>query len=350
VLDDAGAPLLTQTFDPYGNLLARGGAGESSFGFTGEQTDDNGLVYLRARYYQPGMGRFSQRDVWKGKHGRPQSLNPYTYAEGNPLLYVDPMGTYRQGSAGGPIWGTLEHTEIEDWYMNRYQNPFIAHLEFTIPNWGGLRPDMVNSLTGEIFDIKPVTLPTDAVAEAILHSVAMNHQRRLGNLSGPIVWQGISPSYYDWNHVPLWYPGFNFPLRQIIAVRGNLALYAGLVAPGAVVYWYEPRPIHVPAWVSVLVPGRIPQRWQRQPGWQPQPVPVPAFQPPQLTSGEIGTILIVAGATVIVATIAEDACTAGLGILDDPATFALGAYIIEVGSEAIRQGSLVPTYAPAFAY
>jgi hypothetical protein len=44
MLDDVGAPLLTQTFDPYGNLLVRGGTGESSFGFTGEQVDANGLV------------------------------------------------------------------------------------------------------------------------------------------------------------------------------------------------------------------------------------------------------------------------------------------------------------------
>jgi RHS repeat-associated protein len=78
--------LLTQTFDPYGSLLARGGTGASSFGFTGEQVDANGLVYLRARYYAPGMGRFFQMDPSR------QEVNPYQYGFSNPLYYTDPSG------------------------------------------------------------------------------------------------------------------------------------------------------------------------------------------------------------------------------------------------------------------
>ncbi|GAB4528917.1 MAG: hypothetical protein OHK0046_48320 [Anaerolineae bacterium] len=36
------------------------------FGFTGEQRDDNGLVYLRARYYHPTLGVFPSRDPFAG--------------------------------------------------------------------------------------------------------------------------------------------------------------------------------------------------------------------------------------------------------------------------------------------
>jgi len=86
VLDDVSVPLLNQTFDPYGNLLARGGTGESRFGFTGEQVDANGLVYLRARYYQPGMGRFLNMDPSR------QEMNPYQYGFSNPIDYTDPSG------------------------------------------------------------------------------------------------------------------------------------------------------------------------------------------------------------------------------------------------------------------
>ena len=53
-----GAPTLTQSFDPFGNVLGRSGAGSSVFGYTGEQTDVTDLVFLRARYYQPEVGRF----------------------------------------------------------------------------------------------------------------------------------------------------------------------------------------------------------------------------------------------------------------------------------------------------
>lgn len=52
----------------------------------------DGLVFLRARYYNPTMGRFFQRDTWGGDNNRPQSLNPYMYALGNPILLTDPSG------------------------------------------------------------------------------------------------------------------------------------------------------------------------------------------------------------------------------------------------------------------
>jgi hypothetical protein len=43
MLSDAGSPLLSQAFDPYGNMYASTGTATSSFGYTGEQVDANGL-------------------------------------------------------------------------------------------------------------------------------------------------------------------------------------------------------------------------------------------------------------------------------------------------------------------
>ncbi len=59
VLGESGLPLMAQTFDPYGNPYSYAGPTESatSFGYSGEQTDSNGLVFLRARYYAPSMGQ-----------------------------------------------------------------------------------------------------------------------------------------------------------------------------------------------------------------------------------------------------------------------------------------------------
>lgn len=52
-------------------------AGTSSipYGFTGETTDANGLIYLRARYYNPADARFISRDTWAGDVNSPLSLN-----------------------------------------------------------------------------------------------------------------------------------------------------------------------------------------------------------------------------------------------------------------------------------
>ena len=53
--DPAGAVLLAQSYDPFGNVLQQTGSGQSIFGYTGEQTDPTGLVFLRARYYNPAI-------------------------------------------------------------------------------------------------------------------------------------------------------------------------------------------------------------------------------------------------------------------------------------------------------
>jgi len=90
--DGTGAIQLTQTFDPYGNGYAKSGTAASSFGYTGEQTDANGFVYLRARYYQPGMGRFFGADPSR------QETNLYQYAGSNPVMYSDPSGKCINGA------------------------------------------------------------------------------------------------------------------------------------------------------------------------------------------------------------------------------------------------------------
>ncbi|MGH3261829.1 MAG: RHS repeat-associated core domain-containing protein, partial [Trebonia sp.] len=59
------------------------------FGFDGEQTDpENGLVYLRARYYDPTTGRFLTQDPLPGTVGQSR----YAFAQNNPVTQSDPTG------------------------------------------------------------------------------------------------------------------------------------------------------------------------------------------------------------------------------------------------------------------
>ncbi len=61
---------------------------ENRFGFAGEQYDPAAnLYYLRARFYNPVIGRFIQEDTYYG-----DGLNLYTYCHNNPVGYVDPSG------------------------------------------------------------------------------------------------------------------------------------------------------------------------------------------------------------------------------------------------------------------
>lgn len=49
-------------------------------------TDDNGLYYMRARYYNPDIKRFINRDVLVGDISDGQSLNHYAYVNDNPVV------------------------------------------------------------------------------------------------------------------------------------------------------------------------------------------------------------------------------------------------------------------------
>ena len=55
-------------------------------------TDDNGLYYMRARYYNVNIKRFINQDVVHGSINVSQSLNRYSYVQGNPIKLTDPFG------------------------------------------------------------------------------------------------------------------------------------------------------------------------------------------------------------------------------------------------------------------
>jgi len=70
-----------------GNLIASSGSITNPYGFTGQQQfgEADSLVFLRARYYNPAIGRFLQTDPI-GYYG---GLNLYTYCDNNPLTQTD---------------------------------------------------------------------------------------------------------------------------------------------------------------------------------------------------------------------------------------------------------------------
>lgn len=70
------------TYDPYGNKTGSTGSGSTTLGYDGQYTSsDTGLIYLRARFYDPAT---AQLTVVTGE--------PYVHAGDNPLTYDDPTG------------------------------------------------------------------------------------------------------------------------------------------------------------------------------------------------------------------------------------------------------------------
>ncbi len=76
----------------YGQIAQAVGLGPTYLGFASQTTDPSGLLYMRARWYDPVVGRFLSRDPIKGDAGQPSSLNAYDYAAANPILLMDPTG------------------------------------------------------------------------------------------------------------------------------------------------------------------------------------------------------------------------------------------------------------------
>lgn len=105
----------TYAYDAFGNLTENTGceANNNPFRYNGQYTDDEtGLVYLRNRYYDPSIGRFTQEDTYwnvnnmiygdkqyeEGEVKIPdysaiaQSTNLYVYCMGDPVNLMDPNG------------------------------------------------------------------------------------------------------------------------------------------------------------------------------------------------------------------------------------------------------------------
>lgn len=105
VSDHKGRVLWYENTKPYGESLGKkssSGLGHldntvneaaSNLGYTGHTVDSStGLVYMKARHYDPVIGRFYSNDPVGFKASNPVMFNRYAYANNNPYTFVDPDG------------------------------------------------------------------------------------------------------------------------------------------------------------------------------------------------------------------------------------------------------------------
>jgi len=84
-------------YSAYGVLVA-GDISKTPFLFNGAygvMTDSNRLYHMRARFYNPEIRRFLNRDVLWGRVFDGRSLNRFAYVMGDPVKYTDPFGLDR---------------------------------------------------------------------------------------------------------------------------------------------------------------------------------------------------------------------------------------------------------------
>jgi RHS repeat-associated protein len=140
IRDSAGNSAYSTHYTPYGESFSPSGTNPTDYGYTGEWEDQNDLVYLRARYYDPGLGSFVSLDPL-------ETPNRYGYVGGNPVNRVDPSGLQeispyddcltrclQSNMAPYECEVTCEATKTyEDITKDLdYENPFIPNIRPTI--------------------------------------------------------------------------------------------------------------------------------------------------------------------------------------------------------------------------
>ena len=246
--DPQGTPLaeadqsgtITATFDyaPYGSQAM--GTPPDGPGYTGHVNDpDTGLVYMQARYYDPAVGRFLSEDPVGPAAGNVFNVNRYAYANDNPIVNTDPTGRLICGSSGSSegCYGTIdkpggpccsfaaggrsktasEQKQSPDDELTasinqldvgneahrllqteaRASSPlFIFTDKYSDGNgvtFGGGRPDIGNSFTKEIWEIKSLNGVTRGVIQLKFYSMASGGRYKPGGL--PPGDGGTDPSY-----------------------------------------------------------------------------------------------------------------------------------------------------------
>ncbi len=99
ILDSSGAVVVEYYYDAWGNHKWTGDetlAKRNPFRYRGYYYDEEtGLYFLKSRYYDPKIGRFINIDsVCYIAPELLNGLNLYAYCLNNPVMYVDPYGTF----------------------------------------------------------------------------------------------------------------------------------------------------------------------------------------------------------------------------------------------------------------
>lgn len=103
IINTSGNVVKYYTYNPFGETLESSGTLDNPYLFAGQYYDSEiAEYYLRARQYDPHIGRFTTRDPVFGQFEEPLTLHRYLYCGNEPVNRIDLTG----------LWSTLIHNQI----------------------------------------------------------------------------------------------------------------------------------------------------------------------------------------------------------------------------------------------
>ena len=116
IVDEQGKVQNRYEYDAWGNITAQEEAVPNRFKYTSQQLDPiTQQYYLRARFYNPVIARFTQEDTYRG-----DGLNLYAYCANNPTYYTDPSGHQPNCVKDAAARYMAEGMSTEDAYRRAY--------------------------------------------------------------------------------------------------------------------------------------------------------------------------------------------------------------------------------------
>lgn len=125
--DSSGNIANSYAYTPFGLIANEQESVTNPFKFVGQfgvMTEPNGFYYMKARYYDPGVGRFISEDPLGFEGG---DFNLYQYAHANPVIFMDPLGLCRTHSTIDPHYASLSSM------MSSANKPIPQKIKVNIP-------------------------------------------------------------------------------------------------------------------------------------------------------------------------------------------------------------------------
>jgi len=210
--DSSGNISTSFGYDSFGN--ATGGPAPTAYGYTGRELDvDTGLMYYRARWYDPQQGRFVSMDPVGFRGG---DVNLYAYVLNNPANFRDPTGTQRadRDRPGDIEWARGLKEAIDRIPTSPVRKPLCCNKTWTdcyaqciennrldslLPVLGSALPKRLLPPFRVVTPTQPLTTIPSTVAHYTPNARLAGGLRGVGRLSSrvatPLV---VFEGFYDW--------------------------------------------------------------------------------------------------------------------------------------------------------